>query len=333
MTICPVYAALLPDRTAVIKARTPNLDRVARISILTAKSAPIASMTGYARREGGDGQLTWSWEIKSVNGRSLDVRSRIYAGYEALEPIARKMVQNHCVRGNVQVSLTVKRGQLPRKLRLNREVLDQVVEMVRSLESGVRAEPPRLDGLLAFPGVVEASEEEESKELLDIRMAALEEDLILALEALTAMRRNEGARLETLAAGHLDEIARLSEAAAACAAARPEALRARLRKQVEELLEASPALPEERLAQEAALLASKADIREELDRLRAHVAAARDLTAEGGAIGRRLDFLCQEFNREANTLCSKSGDVALTRIGLDLKAVIDQLREQVQNIE
>jgi len=300
---------------------------------LTAKTAPISSMTGYARQEGGDGLLTWSWEIKSVNGRSLDVRSRIYAGYDALEPIARKMVQKFCTRGNVQISMTVNRGKLPRKLRLNREALDQVVAMVQSLESDVRAEPPRLDGLLAFPGVLETSEEEETKEQLDTRMAAMEEDLGLALEALAAMRRSEGARLHTLAAGQLDDIARLSEAAAACAATQPEALRARLQKQVEDLLQASPALPEERLAQEAALLASKADIREELDRLRAHVAAARELVAEGGAIGRRLDFLCQEFNREANTLCSKSSDVALTRIGLDLKAVIDQLREQVQNIE
>ncbi len=300
---------------------------------MTAKTAPIASMTGYARQEGGDGLLTWSWEIKSVNGRSLDVRSRIYSGYEGLEPVARKMVQKYCARGNVQISLSVSRGKLPRKLRLNRDALDQVVEMVQSLETHVRAEPPRLDGLLAFPGVVESSEEEETKEQLDIRMAAMEEDLILALEALAVMRRNEGMRLKTLATGQVDEIARLSEAAGACAATQPEALSARLRKQVDALLQASPALPEERLAQEAALLAAKADIREELDRLGAHVDAARELIAEGGAIGRRLDFLCQEFNREANTLCSKSGDVALTRIGLDLKAVIDQLREQVQNIE
>ncbi len=300
---------------------------------MTAKTAPIASMTGYARQEGGDGQLTWSWEIKSVNGRSLDVRCRVYSGYEALEPVARAIVQKHCARGNVQISLTVNRGKLPRKLQLNREVLDQVVEMVRSLETNVRAEPPRLDGLLAFPGVIETSEEEETKEQLDIRESAMEEDLILALEALTAMRRNEGARLKTLVTGQLDEIGSLSESAAACAATQPEALRARLRKQVEELLQTSPALPEERLAQEAALLATKADIREELDRLHAHVAAARDLVADGGAVGRRLDFLCQEFNREANTLCSKAGDVTLTRIGLDLKAVIDQLREQVQNIE
>lgn len=298
-----------------------------------AKTTPLASMTGYARQEGGDGLLTWTWELKSVNGRALDVRCRIPSGYEALEPVARSIAQKHCTRGNLQISLNVNRGKLPRKMRLNREALDQVVDMVTTLETSVRAELPRLDALLAFPGVIETSEEEETKEQLDIREAAMEEDLILGLEALTAMRRGEGARLKTLIGKQLGEIGRLSEAAADSASARPEALRERLRKQIEELLQASPALPEERLAQEAALLATKADVREELDRLHAHVAAARELVGEGGAIGRRFDFLCQEFNREANTLCSKAGDLELTRIGLDLKAVIDQLREQVQNIE
>ena len=300
---------------------------------MPAKSAPLASMTGYARKDGGDGLLTWTWEVKSVNGRSLDVRCRIPSGYEGLEPVARGMVQKHCARGNVQVSLSVNRGNLPRSLRLNREALERVTEILGELEGATAAAPARLDGLLALPGVLEMQEPEETKEELDVREAAMEEDLILALESLSAMRRGEGARLKTLVTGHLDEVARLTEAAGACASARPEALRTRLRQQVEELLQASPALPEERLAQELALLATKADVREELDRLGAHVAAARELVEGGGAVGRRLDFLCQEFNREANTLCSKAGDVALTRVGLDLKAVIDQLREQVQNVE
>ena len=300
---------------------------------MTAKTAPLASMTGYARKDGGDGLLTWSWEIKSVNGRSLDVRCRVQSGYEALEPVARALVQQNCARGNVQVSLGVNRGRLPRRVRINREALESVVEAITDLDGKVPAAPPRLDGLLGVPGVVETVEEEETKELLDIREAAMEEDLVLALEALTAMRQSEGVRLKALVAGQLREIARLTDAAEECSSARPEALRERLRKQVEELLQASPALSEERLAQEAALLATKADVREELDRLRAHVAAAQELVEAGGAIGRRLDFLCQEFNREANTLCSKAGDVTLTRVGLDLKAVIDQLREQVQNIE
>ncbi len=290
-------------------------------------------MTGFARHEGGDGALTWAWELKSVNGRNLDLRCRVPSGYEALEVAARTTAQDHCTRGNLQLTLTVNRGQAPVKLQVNRDVLDPLLDLIRELESEVRAEPPRLDGLLAVRGVLEAVEEEDTKEQMDVRTAAMEEDLVLALEALTAMRRAEGQRLNAMADGHLAEIARLTAAAGETAAARPEALRARLKAQVEELLEAAPALPEERLAQEAAVLAAKADVREELDRLNAHVAAARELLAEGKAIGRRLDFLCQELNREANTLCSKSQDVALTRIGLDLKAVVDQLREQIQNIE
>ncbi len=290
-------------------------------------------MTGFARHEGGDGTLTWAWEVKSVNGRNLDLRCRVPSGYEALEVGARATVQAHCARGNLQLALTVDRGQVPVKLQVNREILDQLLGLIRELEAEVRAEPPRLDGLLAVRGVLEAVEEEETKEQMDVRSAAMEEDLVLALEALTAMRRAEGQRLKVMADGHLAEIERLTAAAGETAAARPEALRARLKAQVEELLEAAPALPEERLAQEAAILAAKADVREELDRLDAHVAAARDLLAEGKAIGRRLDFLCQELNREANTLCSKSQDVVLTRIGLDLKSAVDQLREQIQNIE
>ncbi len=293
----------------------------------------VSSMTGFARHEGGDGTLTWAWELKSVNGKNLDLRCRVPSGYEALEVAARATAQAHCARGNLQLSLTVNRGEVPVKLQVNRQILDQLLGLVRDLEAEVRAEPPRLDGLLAVRGVLETVEEEESKEQMELRRSAMESDLVLALEALTAMRRAEGQRLNAMADGHLAEIARLTAAAGETAAARPEALRARLKAQVEELLEAAPALPEERLAQEAAVLAAKADVREELDRLNAHVAAAHDLLAEGKAIGRRLDFLCQELNREANTLCSKSQDVALTRIGLDLKAVVDQLREQVQNIE
>lgn len=290
-------------------------------------------MTGYARQEGGDGLLSWTWELKSVNGRTLDVRCRVPSTYDTLEPAVRSIAQKHCARGTLQILLTVDRGKLPTRIRLNREYLEQLVSLLRTLEEAVPAAPPRLDGLLAFPGVVETVEEDETKEQLDSRAAAMEEDLILALEALSAMRRAEGQRLKAIASGHMDEIARLIDGAAATAGARPEALRERLRTQVEELLQASPALPEDRLAQEAAILITKVDVREELDRLRTHVAGARELLGQGGPVGRRLDFLWQELNREANTLCSKSWDVALTRAGLDLKAAIEQLREQVQNIE
>jgi uncharacterized protein (TIGR00255 family) len=297
------------------------------------KTGPVASMTGFARQEGGDGTLTWMWEIKSVNGRGLDLRCRLPAGYEALDPVVRAAAQEHCSRGNLQANLTVNRAAVPVKLRVNRDLLEQALGLIRELDAEIEAAPPRLDGLLAIRGVLEAAEEEDTKEQRDTREAAMEEDLILALEGLSAMRRAEGQRLHTVVTEHLAEIEDLVAAAAETAAAQPEALRERLHAQVAELLEASPALPEDRLVQEAALLITKADVREELDRLRAHVDAARELLAQGGAVGRRLDFLCQEFNREANTLCAKSSDVALTRIGLDLKTAIDRLREQVQNIE
>jgi uncharacterized protein (TIGR00255 family) len=186
--------------------------------------------------------------------------------------------------------------------------------------------------LLAVRGVVEPLEDDGEADA-DAREAAMAKSLEAALDSLAEMRRTEGARLADVLAEHLDEIERLSKAAASCAAAQPDAIRERLKTQLAMLLEASPPLSEERLAQEVALLAGKADVREEIDRLNAHVVAARDLVAGGGAVGRRLDFLCQEFNREANTLCSKAQDVELTRIGLDLKAAIDQLREQVQNVE
>jgi len=293
----------------------------------------VRSMTGFARKQGGDGRVAWTWEVKSVNGRNLDIRCRVPSGYEALDAAARATAAAHCARGNLQIGLTVDRGETPLTLRVNRALLDDLLELTRELQAELAAPPPQVEGLLAVRGVIETVEEKPDKDELDSREAAMEEDLVLAFEALDAMRRGEGERLRLLASGHLMEIERLVAAAAASAAVGPDALRERLRKQVAELLEASPGLPEERLAQEAALLVGKADVREEIDRLTAHVAAARELLAAGGAIGRRLDFLCQEFNREANTLCSKSWDVSLTRIGLDLKAVIDQLREQIQNIE
>ena len=287
-------------------------------------------MTGFARHEGGDGGLTWMWEVKSVNGRGLDVRCRLPSGYEGLEAAARATAPKHCTRGNLQIALVINRGEASARFQINRDLLDQLVALTREIEG---AAPPRVDGLLAVRGVVETVEEEETKDQLDARMAAMEADLARALDALTAMRRVEGQRLKDIIIERLDEIERLTAAARESAAVQPEAVRERLRTQVEELLNAAPALPEERLTQEAAVLVTKADVREELDRLTAHIAAAREHLAEGGAIGRRLDFLCQEFNREANTLCSKSWDVALNRIGLDLKAAVDQLREQVQNVE
>ena len=293
----------------------------------------VASMTGFARREGGDAQQTWVWEAKSVNGKGLDVRARVPQGCEALEHQVRTAVPKVCARGNVSVSLTVDRGERPLHLQVNRDMLDQLVALSKQIGDEIDAAPPRLDGLLAVRGVletVEAPEPESERAAREQRMVA---DLQALLDDLAAVRRQEGAHLKDTALGHLSEVERLTQQAEQTAAVQPDALRERLRKQVAELLESAGGLSEDRLAQEAALLASKGDVREELDRLSAHVGAARELLEEGGAIGRRLDFLCQELNREANTLCSKSPDVALTRIGLALKNAVEQLREQVQNVE
>jgi len=293
-------------------------------------------MTGFAHREGGDAKVNWSWEVKSVNGRSLDLRCRIPAGYEPLEAAARETAPKHCARGNVTIALTVSRGEAGPNLRVNRALLDQLVRLAGELEArtdGKTLVPARLDGLLSVKGVLEVAEEEESSDETEARVAAMRKDLEAALKDLAAVRRAEGKHLKTAAEAHLRAIEELTVKAAASAEAQPEARRARLKSLVEELLEAVPALPEDRLAQEAALLAARSDVREELDRLRAHTAAAKELLQGGGMVGRRLDFLCQEFNREANTLCSKASDVELTRIGLDLKSAVEQLREQVQNIE
>jgi len=294
----------------------------------------IASMTGFARAEGGDGDLRWTWEVKSVNGRNLDMRVRVPTGFEALEPAVRAAVPEKLKRGNVAIGLVLTRGQQPARARINRELLDQVIALADEVRQRLKTEAPRPDGLLAVRGVVELVEEEDlSEEKREARIQQMSADFTKALAALAQMRREEGARLAAIVAQQLNDIERFCTAAAASAAAQPAGLQARLKQQLDMLLGTSPALPEERLAQELALLITKADVREELDRLGVHIAAARKLLKDGGAVGRKFDFLCQEFNREANTLCSKSTDSELTAIGLDLKSSIDQLREQVQNIE
>jgi uncharacterized protein (TIGR00255 family) len=290
-------------------------------------------MTGFARAEGQHDGLGWAWELKSVNGRGLDIRTRVPQGFESLEPLARQKLGEVLKRGNVNVSLVVERRTGEAGIRINRAVLDQVLALQVELAGKVDAAPPRLAALLAVRGVVEAGEEEADEEARAARDADILAGLEQAVKAMVTSRLEEGARLASILTGHLDRIEELTAQAKTLGAVQPEALKARLRQQVTELLEASPALNEDRLAQEAALLATKADIREELDRLAAHIAAARELMQAGSQIGRRFDFLCQEFNREANTLCSKSGDAELTRLGLELKAVIDQLKEQVQNVE
>jgi uncharacterized protein (TIGR00255 family) len=290
-------------------------------------------MTGFARADGHDDVLGWTWEVKSGNARGLDIRSRLPQDLDRLEPVVRVKAHERFKRGAVSAALTLTRPAGGVRLRLNPDTASELEVILGQLSARVEAEPPRLDGLLAVRGLIEAVEEENSPEARAAREEAILSSLDEALADLARARAKEGDRLAAVLSGLVDELERLVAEVGACAALQPGAIRARLEEQVAALLEASPALPQERLAHEAALLAVKADVREERDRLGAHLAAARDLLGQGGPVGRRLDFLCQELNREANTICAKSADIELTRLGLELKAVIDQLREQVQNIE
>jgi uncharacterized protein (TIGR00255 family) len=293
----------------------------------------LASMTGFAGAQGEAFGISWVWEVKSVNGRSLDLRLRLGSGFETLEKELREAVSGRFRRGNISASLAVTRTTPP-LLRVNREVLAQLVVLIEELTGEIEAAPPRLDGLLALRGVVETVEEDEDEATLRARCGAIITSWTDVLDLLAATRAVEGARIDQLLRSQLDEMAALVAAAANCAAMQPAAIRERLLAVLANLTgPGAPAMPEERVAQEVALLAARADIREEIERLRAHIEQAGDLLDEGGAVGRRLDFLCQELNREANTLCSKSADIELTRTGLALKAVIEQFREQVQNIE
>jgi uncharacterized protein (TIGR00255 family) len=294
---------------------------------------PLSSMTGFAESAGAHAGFAWRWEVKSVNGRGLDMRLRTPPGLDGLDAPARKLASARFTRGSLQVSLTSEPQEGARGLKIDAAALASAVSIAREIAAETGLPPARVDGLLALKGVIVAEEtaplDEAARALRD---AAILESLAHAFDALVRERLNEGAKLQALLSAQLEEIARLTAEAGAQAAAQPAALKARLQAQWQELLAGVP-LPEERLAQEAALLAAKADVREELDRLAAHVEDARAMLKEGQAIGRKLDFLSQEFNREANTLCSKSSDIALTRIGLALKAVIDQFREQSQNVE
>jgi uncharacterized protein (TIGR00255 family) len=293
----------------------------------------LQSMTGFARAAGEHEGASLAWELRSVNGKALEVRLRFPPGHERLEPLARQAVQRAFSRGNIQASLSLSTVGRPVQPVVNEAFLRDLAGLARRLEEQFGAAPASADGLLALRGVLEmpeAQQSEEERAALDGAVLAL---LDRALASLAEARRAEGEATGALLSGHVDQIEALTLAAEADPSREPDAIRARLAEQVRLLLEASSTLDEARLHTEAALLATRADIREEIDRLKTHVAAARALLAEGGAVGRRLDFLAQEFNREANTLCSKSNAATVTAIGLRLKAVVDQFREQVQNLE
>lgn len=294
----------------------------------------ISSMTGFARSDGRNDKRSWAWEVKSVNAKGLDVRCRVPAGFERLEQPARERVKALFRRGNVTLALSVSTSQGEAGYRVNQAVLGEMLATLPEIMKQVPdAGTPSADGLLSLKGVIEPVEDDQSDDDREALDGEILTGLDAALEELAAMRGDEGAKLSSVLNERLDDIGRLCGEAEKLAAAQPQAIHEKLKAQVQELLDEVPSLSEERLAQEAALLASKADLREELDRLKAHLEAAQGLMRADGGVGRKLDFLCQEFNREANTLCSKSQDVELTRIGLDLKATIEQFREQVQNIE
>jgi uncharacterized protein (TIGR00255 family) len=294
---------------------------------------PLSSMTGYARASASHEGLHWQWDVKSVNGKGLDVRSRLAPGFEAFEVSVREAVQRRLKRGNLQVTLVCDRGGSSHHLIVNEEALEQAVELAERLRQRLGGDPPRAELLLALRGVLDVATPEDSEEALAGRDAAMTRSLDEALTALIAARRAEGVRLAAIIARQLDRIEALTLAAQDSPARSVQAIHARLAEQVARLMQASASFDQDRLHQEAVLLATRADIQEEIDRLIAHIEAARKLLTAEEPVGRQFDFLAQEFNREANTLCSKAPDRALTAIGLELKAVIDQLREQVQNIE
>jgi uncharacterized protein (TIGR00255 family) len=293
----------------------------------------LVSMTGFAEAQGSREGMRWRWEVKSVNGRSLDLRLRMPPGYDAIEPMARTLANERFRRGSLQASLTVETPESARGLRIDAAALASAVRIAKEVAAETGLAPAHIDGLLALKGVIVQDEtlplEAPARAQRD---AGIVETLATAFDALIRARGTEGAKLSAVLMAQIADIERLTAEAAKLAALQPTALRDKLTAQLKDILEGGT-VPEDRLAQEVALLALRGDVREELDRLTAHVQEARSLVGSGEAVGRKLDFLAQEFNREANTLCSKSSDVALTRVGLALKAVIDQFREQAQNVE
>ena len=293
----------------------------------------LSSMTGFARASGSNSAAGWSWELKSVNGRALDIRCRLPQGLERLDPAVRTAVSARLKRGNVTVGLRLSQAPEAAAMRVNRAWLDELIALAAAYRAQESVAPPRLDGMLALRGVIESAERPEGDAASAQDDAALLETLETALAELVLERQAEGAQLAATLTERIEEIAALTRQAEALVPSRQEALGVRLREQVAALVDAGAPVPEDRLAAELAMLAVKIDVTEEIDRLKSHCAAAARHLQEDGAVGRKLDFLAQEFNREANTLCSKASHAALTDVGLAIKAAIDQFREQVQNVE
>lgn len=293
----------------------------------------LHSMTGFARSQRAQGAWRLSWELKSVNAKGLDLRLRVPPGFDALEQEARGRIAARLGRGACYATLSAQRESAAPEIRINEAALAGLLGAIARLPGAEAARPPSLDGLLAIRGVVDVVDAVDSDDAMAAVHAAALAALDDALVDIVAMRAREGGALAVLLSGRLDAMAALADAADACPGRKPEAVRARLEQAVAALAQTGAGLDPARLHQEAILLAAKADVREELDRLKTHVSAARELVVSGKPVGRRLDFLAQELGREANTLCAKSNDAAMTRIGMELRVEIEQFREQVQNVE
>ncbi len=293
----------------------------------------LSSMTGFARSHGASGPYTFEWELKSVNAKGFDLRLRLPPGWDELEAHAKKRAAEMLARGTVYANFNLKRANALSSVRINEDVLAAVVKVAHQLAGKIDAVAPSIDGLLGIKGVIEVVEPESNEDEDKAAKAAAIKAFDEALDNLVAMRRREGTALGQILAQRMNEVETLARKAEAAPGRKPEAVRARLAEQVAALLETSDRFDADRLNQEALLIAAKADIREELDRIASHISQARELIGKGGAIGRRLDFLAQEFHREVNTCCSKSNDIELTNTGLEMKNVVEQFREQVQNLE
>lgn len=299
----------------------------------------ISSMTGFARKNGnysgGAEEYLWVWEVKSVNGKGLDLKAKLPPKFEALGIVLKNTAAEVLNRGNISAFLEFSSDGETQKVKINHDLLRELAMVAMNLyeNSDGKLEKPSASALLGIKGVVEtedyAANEEKQKKLEQALLSSFAD----ACRLLKKARESEGAKIKEILTGILAQIKEVTAKAENLAAGLPRTLKQKLKEQIEALLEPSEEVGEERLAQEMVLLVNRSDVREELDRLKAHILAAEDMLAQGGTIGRRLDFLCQELNREANTLCSKSADVGLTNLGMNLKVLIEQFREQVQNIE
>lgn len=293
----------------------------------------LSSMTGFARSHGASGPYVFEWELKSVNAKGFDFRMRLPPGWDDIEPPVRKRAAEVLSRGTIYANLTVKRANAVSAIQINQDVLASVLRVASEIAGKVDAVAPSIDGLLGIKGVIEVVEPEADEAEEKAARTAVESAFGEALKSLIEMRKREGASLSVVLAQRLDELEALAKQAEAAPGRKPDAIKARLAEQIAALLDTSDRFDPDRLHQEAIMMATKADIREELDRIASHIAQSREMLAKGGAVGRRLDFLAQEFNREVNTCCSKSIDLELTNAGLAMKNVVEQFREQVQNLE